>query len=152
MTSLVFGWHVPSMINVLTKYDKLGDWETALTATIDGRDLIFGHKLHIGTPYRGKRFFTRQIPTSCLPKSGGIISGHYLTVHLVYFYVLLKWLFCGYTPKQISIHRDSQCLKSEHKLIINNSLSKLLSGFNIKSNIMINKGEQSIILIQLLLF
>ena len=44
------------------------------SATIDGRNLIFGHKLHIGTPYRGKRFLTRQIPTSCLPKSGGIIS------------------------------------------------------------------------------
>jgi hypothetical protein len=40
----------------------------------DYRDLIFGHKLHIGSPYRGKRFLTRQIPTSCLPKSGGIIS------------------------------------------------------------------------------
>jgi hypothetical protein len=26
-----------------------------------------GHKLHIGTPYRGKRFWTHQIPTSCLP-------------------------------------------------------------------------------------
>jgi hypothetical protein len=36
------------------------------SATIDGRNLIFGHKLHIGTPYRGKRFLTRQIPTSCL--------------------------------------------------------------------------------------
>ena len=36
------------------------------SATIDGRDLIFGHKLHIGTPYRGKRFWTHQIPTSCL--------------------------------------------------------------------------------------
>jgi hypothetical protein len=35
--------------------------------TIDGRNLIFGHKLHIGTPYRGKRFLTHQIPTSCLP-------------------------------------------------------------------------------------
>ena len=46
------------------------------SATIDGRNLIFGHKLHIGTPYRGKRFWTRQIPTSCLPKSGGIISEH----------------------------------------------------------------------------
>jgi hypothetical protein len=32
------------------------------SATIDGRNLIFGHKLHIGTPYRGKRFWTRQIP------------------------------------------------------------------------------------------
>jgi hypothetical protein len=31
------------------------------SATIDGRILIFGHKLHIGTPYRGKRFWTHQI-------------------------------------------------------------------------------------------
>ena len=46
------------------------------SAFIDGRNLIFGHKLYIGTPYRGKRFLTRQIPTSCLPKSGGIISEH----------------------------------------------------------------------------
>jgi hypothetical protein len=45
-------------------------------ATIDGRNLIFGHKLHIGTQYRGKRFWTHQIPTSCLPKSGGIIGEH----------------------------------------------------------------------------
>ena len=36
------------------------------SATIDDTNLIFGHKLHIGTPYRGKRFSTRQIPTSCL--------------------------------------------------------------------------------------
>jgi hypothetical protein len=40
---------------------------TFFSATIDGRNLIFGHKLHIGTPYRGKRFWTHQIPTSCLP-------------------------------------------------------------------------------------
>jgi hypothetical protein len=31
------------------------------SAAIDGRNLIFGHKLHIGTPYRGKRFWTHQI-------------------------------------------------------------------------------------------
>ena len=37
------------------------------SVTVDGRNLVFGHKLHIGTPYRGKRFWTRQIPTSCLP-------------------------------------------------------------------------------------
>ena len=37
------------------------------SATIDGRNLIFGHKLHIGTPYRGMHFWTHQIPTSCLP-------------------------------------------------------------------------------------
>ena len=35
------------------------------SATIDGRNLIFCHKLHIGIPYRGKRFWTRNIP--CLP-------------------------------------------------------------------------------------
>ena len=29
---------------------------TFFSATIDGRNLIFGHKLHIGTPYHGKRF------------------------------------------------------------------------------------------------
>ena len=57
---------------------------TFFSATIDGRNLIFGHKLHIGTPYRGKRFLTCQIPISCLPKSGGIISEHQLTVHLVF--------------------------------------------------------------------
>jgi hypothetical protein len=37
------------------------------SVTVDGRNLIFGHKLHIGTPYRGKRFWTHQIPTPCLP-------------------------------------------------------------------------------------
>ena len=37
------------------------------STTIDGRNLIFGHKLHIGMPYCGKRFWTRQIPTSSLP-------------------------------------------------------------------------------------
>jgi hypothetical protein len=26
------------------------------SATVDGRNLIFGHKLHIGMPYCGKRF------------------------------------------------------------------------------------------------
>ena len=36
------------------------------SVAIDGRSLIFGHKRHIGTPYRWKRFWTHQIPTSCL--------------------------------------------------------------------------------------
>ena len=40
---------------------------TFFSATIDGRNLIFGHKLYIGTPYRGMLFWTYQIPTSCLP-------------------------------------------------------------------------------------
>jgi hypothetical protein len=38
---------------------------TFFSATIECRNLIFGHKLHIGMPYCGKRFWTRQIPTSC---------------------------------------------------------------------------------------
>ena len=46
------------------------------SVTVNGRNLIFGHKLYIGTPYRGKRFLTRQIPTSCLPTRGGIIIEH----------------------------------------------------------------------------
>ena len=40
---------------------------TIFSVTVDGRNLIFGHKHHIGTPYRGKHFWTHQIPTSCLP-------------------------------------------------------------------------------------
>ena len=32
-----------------------------------GKNLIFGHKRHIGIPYCGQCFWTRQIPTSCLP-------------------------------------------------------------------------------------
>ena len=37
------------------------------SAITDDRNLIFGHKLYIGMPYYGKRFWTCQIPTSCLP-------------------------------------------------------------------------------------
>ena len=40
---------------------------TFFSATIDDKNLIFGHKLHIGMQYCGKRFWTRQIPTSCMP-------------------------------------------------------------------------------------
>ena len=40
---------------------------TFFSATIDGRNLIFGHTLHICMPYCGYCFWTRQIPTSCLP-------------------------------------------------------------------------------------
>ena len=38
-----------------------------VSATIDGKNLIVGHKLHICTTYRGKRYLTSQIPTFCLP-------------------------------------------------------------------------------------
>jgi hypothetical protein len=30
------------------------------SVTVDGRNLIFGHKRHIGIPYCGKRFWTIQ--------------------------------------------------------------------------------------------
>jgi hypothetical protein len=39
---------------------------------LDGRNLIFGHKLHIGTPYRGKRrgyhkwALAHKLSSSCL--------------------------------------------------------------------------------------
>ena len=46
---------------------------TFFSATIDGRNLIFGHKLHIGT---------RQIPTSCLPKSRGIIGEQFILLYI----------------------------------------------------------------------
>jgi hypothetical protein len=45
------------MFNV---YKNQISWQT-------GNRNLTGHKLHIGTPYRGKRFWTHQIPTSCLP-------------------------------------------------------------------------------------
>jgi hypothetical protein len=52
-------WYTYMML--VTKY------QISAIKTIDDRNLIFGHKLHIGMPYCGKRFWTRQIPTSCLP-------------------------------------------------------------------------------------
>jgi hypothetical protein len=52
---------------------------TFFSATIDGENLIVGHKLHIGTPYRGKRFWTR------------VTNLHYLFI----YYILdnLIWLY-----------------------------------------------------------
>jgi hypothetical protein len=37
---------------------------------------VYKNQLSQRTPYSGKRFWIRQIPTSCLPKSGDIISEH----------------------------------------------------------------------------
>ena len=55
------------LVGFYTLWTYMHIFVTFFTATIDGRNLIFGHKLHIGTPYRGKSFWTHQIPTSCLP-------------------------------------------------------------------------------------
>jgi hypothetical protein len=51
------------------------------SATIDGRNLIFGHKLHIGTPYRGKPFWIHQILTSCCRLCWFLYT---LNIHFVY--------------------------------------------------------------------
>ena len=56
------------------------------SVTVDGRNLIFGHKRHIGMPYRGKRFWTRQIPTSCLPTQLVFIHiEHICTFYVTFF-------------------------------------------------------------------
>jgi hypothetical protein len=55
-------------MTLVTKYPSIQDiFRHIFSQPLDGRNLIFGHKLHIGIPYRGKRFWPHQIPTSCLP-------------------------------------------------------------------------------------
>jgi hypothetical protein len=84
--------HICSMLLIFIHIEHLCSFFVEFfSATIDGRNLIFGHKLHIGTPYRGKRFWTRQIPTSCLPKSGCIIFIFCM------FYKFLLWKICNKT-------------------------------------------------------
>ena len=60
---------------------------TFFSATVDGRDLLFGHKLHTGTLYRGKRFWTHQIPTSCLPTLLNFIHIEHICTFLVTFFL-----------------------------------------------------------------
>jgi hypothetical protein len=56
------------------------------SVTVDGRNLIFGHKRHIGNPYCGKRFWTHQIPTSCLPTYLVFIHiEHICTIFVTFF-------------------------------------------------------------------
>ena len=100
------------------------------SSTIDGRNLIFGHKLHIGMPYCGKRFWTRQIPTSCLPTQlvfihiehicGGIISEHQLTIRLVILplhrrrgYTVLPLSVLPSVPRYFLSHFSQQLLMAE---------------------------------------
>jgi hypothetical protein len=59
-----------------------------LFGKFDDRNLIFGHKLHIGMPYCGKRFWTRQIPTSCLPTL--LIFIHIWTYMLIFRRIFLS--------------------------------------------------------------
>jgi hypothetical protein len=50
------------------------------SVTVDGRNLIFGHKLHIGTPYRGKRFLDPS-------------DSYFLFADFVDFYTHLTYMF-----------------------------------------------------------
>jgi hypothetical protein len=79
---------------------------TIFSATIDGRDLIFGHKLHIGTPYRGKRFWTHQIPTSCLPTL------------LIFIHIEHTFCICPFLVAFFSATIDGRNLIFGHKLYI----------------------------------
>ena len=56
------------------------------SVTVDGRNLIFGHKHHIGIPYCGKRFWTHQIPTSCLPTQLIFIHIEHICTFFVTFF------------------------------------------------------------------
>jgi hypothetical protein len=81
------------------------------SATIDGRNLIFGHKLHSGTPYRGKRFWTRQIPTSCLPT---------LFIHIEHTFCI-----CPFLVAFFSATIDGRNLIFVHKLHIGSVVSEM---------------------------
>ena len=76
------------------------------SATIDGRNLIFGQKLHICTPYRGKRFWTRQIPTSCLP------------ILLIFIHILTYICICTFFVSFFYATIDDRNLIFGHKLHI----------------------------------
>ena len=79
---------------------------TFFSATIDGRDRIFGHKLHIGTPYRGKRFWTHQIPPSCLPTL------------LIFIHIEHTFCICPFFVTFFSATFDGRNLIFGHKLHI----------------------------------
>ena len=57
----------PSVQDIFRRIEHICTFFVTFFSTIDDRDLIFGHKRHIGTPYRAKRFWTHRSPTSCLP-------------------------------------------------------------------------------------
>ena len=92
------------------------------SATIDGRNLIFGHKLHIGTPYRVKRFLTHQIPTSCLTKSRVIIllfcSNYIALSFILYCSNSIALLFILYCSNSIALSFILYCSNSIGLLFI----------------------------------
>ena len=56
------------------------------SVTVDGRNLIFCHKRHIGIPYCGQRFWTHQIPTYCLPTQSVFIHIEHICTFFVTFF------------------------------------------------------------------
>jgi hypothetical protein len=74
ITEILLKWALNTITLTLKDYQVHIRWAPSkiffvafFSVTVEGRNLIFGHKLHIGTPYSGKRFWSHQIPTSCLP-------------------------------------------------------------------------------------
>ena len=59
---------------------------TFFSVSVDGRNLIFGHKRQIGIPYCGQRFWTCQIPTSCLPTQLVFIHIEHICTFFVTFF------------------------------------------------------------------
>ena len=86
--------------------DKVEHICTFFSANIDDRNLIFGHKLHIGTPYRVKRFWTHQIPTSCLPTL------------LIFIHIEHTFCICPFLVTFFSATIDGRKLIFGHKLYI----------------------------------
>jgi hypothetical protein len=73
------------------------------SATIDGRNLIFGHKLHIGTPYHGKRFFD-------------LSDSYFLFADFVDFYTHLTYIsICTFFVTFFSATIDDRDLIFGHK-------------------------------------
>jgi hypothetical protein len=85
------------------------------SATIDGRNLIFGHKLQIGTPYRGKHFLTRQIPTSCF---ADFVDFYTHWIYILYMPILSRIFLSNYWWQKSDIWSQgayTKCMFSVYK-------------------------------------
>ena len=118
------------------------------SATIDGRNLMFGHKLHIDTPYCGKHFLTRQIPTSCLPKSGVSISSQFILFKLDHFGYICNPILLKLDLHTCSLFSIGGSLIVVWEMIPKNSLMHSVSNRCVPKNIclscLLNLVEESI--------
>jgi hypothetical protein len=86
---------------------------TFFSATIDGRNVIFGHKLHIGMPYRGKR---RQTGSRNLtgPKTFPTIWHTYMKLVTKYQIPAINNCLekcdekCAYTKCMLNVYKNQQ--------------------------------------------